>query len=613
MSMRPVRTRWFEMLTSRDDLAQALEAIAKTDSVELETHSGIHARLSLSDLHQQLDEYNRLARRYHAFWPPTDLGIPTLPGSPSSILDSALQQLLRWEKLAEPEVIRLETLSSEQAELEGLADMLRQSEGDILDYALLTQVGPALTARLFVLPVKSRIEQLPGSLLIKRTSTGTQDYLLAVGPPDDVDALAADLAILKGRPLYLPVSLQGNRPVVLEQITSRLGTLAEQLAETRQQIDALAESCRLKEVLGDINRLEWLLTHIPSLPVTENFAWVTGWSSDIGGQRLETALAHAGVNAIIEFPPPPSGTRPPMVLKNPWWAQPFELFARMLGTPEANEADPSLMLAILAPLLFGYMFGDVGHGLVLVAIGILLQKRWPILRILIANGLSATLFGFVFGSVFGREDLIPALWVHPLEHPLPVLLVPLVGGVLILLLGLTLNAVEAWWRRELLRWAQVEAALTVLYLSLVASVLLPQARLISVVALLWFFAGSVLQSEKKFLPTVLVAAGTLLESIFQLLVNTISFVRVGAFALAHGGLSLAFITLADTTESLVASFLILLVGNLVVIMLEGLVVTIQTTRLILFEFFIRFLQCTGRIFRPLAAPVAVSVDRRREM
>ena len=101
---------------------------------------------------------------------------------------------------------------------------------------------------------------------------------------------------------------------------------------------------------------------------------------------------------------------------------------------------------------------------------------------------------------------------------------------------------------------------------------------------------------------MLAAAGALLENIFQLLVNTISFVRVGAFALAHGGLSLAFITLAETTENLAASFLIMLTGNLVVILLEGLVVTIQTTRLILFEFFIRFLQCTGRIFRPLAAP-----------
>ena len=88
----------------------------------------------------------------------------------------------------------------------------------------------------------------------------------------------------------------------------------------------------------------------------------------------------------------------------------------------------------------------------------------------------------------------------------------------------------------------------------------------------------------------------------QLIINTISFVRVGAFALAHAGLSLAFETLAEASTHIAVSVLILLIGNLIVILLEGLVVTVQTTRLILFEFFIRFLRGTGRMFQPLTAP-----------
>jgi V/A-type H+-transporting ATPase subunit I len=314
----------------------------------------------------------------------------------------------------------------------------------------------------------------------------------------------------------------------------------------------------------------------------------------------------AGINAIIGFPPAPPDIAPPMVMRNPWWAQPFELFARLLGTPAADEADPSRLLAILAPLLFGYMFGDVGHGLVLLVAGVLLQARWPVTRILIASGLAAVLFGFVFGSVFGREDLLPALWLHPIENPLPVLLVPLGGGIVVLLLGLLLNAMEFWWRGRIVQWLQIEAAVIVLYLSLLASILVPQYLVISALAIAWYLAGHLLQSSHEAMTTLLKAGGALLESIFQLLVNTISFVRVGAFALAHGGLSLAFVTLAGATESMVGSLLILLIGNLVVIMLEGLVVTIQTTRLILFEFFIRFLQCTGRMFRPLAAPASTT-------
>jgi V/A-type H+-transporting ATPase subunit I len=256
------------------------------------------------------------------------------------------------------------------------------------------------------------------------------------------------------------------------------------------------------------------------------------------------------------------------------------------------------------------MFGDIGHGMVLLVAGVLLRNRWPLTRILIANGLAAIVFGFVFGSVFGREDLLPALWLHPMQNPLPVLLVPLAGGIVVLLLGLLLNAAEFWWRGRIVQWLQIEAAIMLLYLSLLASVLQPRVLVISVLAIAWYLAGHLLQSPHRPLATLLAAVGALLESIFQLLVNTISFVRVGAFALAHGGLSLAFITLAAGTESTVAGALILLIGNVVVIILEGLVVTIQTTRLILFEFFIRFLQCTGRMFRPLAAPTATTSIRR---
>ena len=229
------------------------------------------------------------------------------------------------------------------------------------------------------------------------------------------------------------------------QVKRRLQELNLQVRRTREQIDAWSERLQVSAALSDIGRLEWFMTHVTSLPVSENFAWVTGWTDDVDGEGLKKALAEAGVKAIIDFPQAPADTKAPMVMHNPWWAQPFELFARMLGTPAVNEADPSRLLAVLAPLLFGYMFGDVGHGLVLLLVGLLYRKRWPVLRILIANGLAATVFGFVFGSVFGREDIIPALWLHPMEDPLPVLFVPLAGGGLVLLIGLVLNSMERYW------------------------------------------------------------------------------------------------------------------------------------------------------------------------
>mgnify|MGYP001815973033 FL=1 len=610
MSLRPEPARWFELLAARDDIAGALEALARTDSIELETRSETQARLDLSNLHDRIEEYGRLERRYHNYWPATDLLAPVEPGNPGNILDDALQKLHDWESRADPLIQQLEAISSETADLKMLAALLQLPETSKLDFSLLSGSGPAVSARVYVLPAGSLIEQLPGAILTRRLGHGAQDFFLAVGPAESMDALTSELASLKGRVLQLPPSLPSERTAALQQVTGQSAALDARAKEIREQLDGIATSLNIAGALTSINRLEWFLTHIATLPVTENFAWITGWTSNSSNTELRKVLAQAGISAIIGFPPAPGDSTPPMVMRNPWWAQPFELFARMLGTPAADEADPSRLLAVLAPLLFGYMFGDVGHGLVLLVAGVLLRKRWPLTRILIANGLAAIAFGFVFGSVFGREDLLPALWLHPMENPLPVLLVPLAGGIVVLLLGLLLNAAEFWWRGRIVQWLQIEAAIVLLYLSLLASILEPRVLVISVLAIAWYLAGHLLQSSHKPLATLLAAVGVLLESIFQLLVNTISFVRVGAFALAHGGLSLAFITLAEGTESIVASALILLIGNVVVIILEGLVVTIQTTRLILFEFFIRFLQCTGRMFRPLAAPTATTSIRR---
>ena len=225
-------------------------------------------------------------------------------------------------------------------------------------------------------------------------------------------------------------------------------------------------------------------------------------------------------------------------------------------------------------------------------------------------GLSAMLFGFVFGSVFGREDIIPALWVHPVTQPLPVLMVPLAGGAAIILTGLLLNATGAFWRGHARQWLLTDAAVLVIYVSILASFFTPLAAMTALLALAWYFGGTLLVAGQSPGNALLAAAGTLVENILQLLINTVSFVRVGAFALAHGGLSMAFNIMADATDNLLAGLLVLVLGNLVVMALEGLVVTIQTTRLILFEFFIRFLQGSGRTFRPLTAPATEAGIRR---
>ena len=108
MSLRPEQAHWFELLTSREDLAGALEALARTNNVQLETRSETHARLDLTDLHARLEAFGRLERRYHAYWPPPDLSTPVAPGKASDTFDDALQTLRNWEAQASPLIQELE-------------------------------------------------------------------------------------------------------------------------------------------------------------------------------------------------------------------------------------------------------------------------------------------------------------------------------------------------------------------------------------------------------------------------------------------------------------------------------------------------------------------------
>jgi V/A-type H+-transporting ATPase subunit I len=156
------------------------------------------------------------------------------------------------------------------------------------------------------------------------------------------------------------------------------------------------------------------------------------------------------------------------------------------------------------------------------------------------------------------------------------------------------------WRGELTRWLLVDLGFLALYLGVIARVSLgADWAWLPLLGAGWYLIGSFLVHHR--LLGAVAALGHLLEGGMQILVNTLSFARVGAFALAHASLSAAVVTMADAAP-LWAGLLIMVLGNLLIIALEGLVVFIQTTRLVLFEFFNRFLRGSGRVFRPLPAP-----------
>jgi V/A-type H+-transporting ATPase subunit I len=299
---------------------------------------------------------------------------------------------------------------------------------------------------------------------------------------------------------------------------------------------------------------------------------------------------------------------PPVQLDNPRWIQRFETFVRGFGVPAADEVDPSPLLAIMTPLMFGYMFGDVGQGAVLIVIGYFARRYVPVLELLIAGGISSVAFGFLYGSLFANEHILPALWLRPIDEPLWVLGAPIVFGFIAILASMLLYALQALWRGRISRWWAVEAPIVTLYLALPLGLISVTAALLVVFAsLVWLFTaigmrGYRAQGLAGVLPAVLKEFAELLEIVFQLIINTLSFARLGAFALAHAGLSVAVMALTEMPGSILGKVVVFIIGNVIVIALEGLVVSIQTTRLVMFEFFRRFLVGEGRPFRPLSLP-----------
>ncbi len=409
----------------------------------------------------------------------------------------------------------------------------------------------------------------------------------------------------KGRDEGLPPWLAADLAASGRELAARIGAAEREIAARRAEIAALSVTHELPAALAVARRLEWVLANVKALETTDLFCRITGWTSDTAGSRVAAALEASAARGLLHFPPPPRRAHAPLLFANPWWARPYEIFTRALGMPAQDEADPSVLLAIAVPLMFGYMFGDVGQGAVLAVGGWTLRRRHPIAKLVFAGGLAAIAFGFAFGSVFGLHILAP-LWVQPLSDPLRVLVAPVVGGAVLLALGLVLGGIEAHWRHDLPAWLVTGGPFLVAYAALLASLADSSALFVAAAALVAFCAGHAWVEGRA--TAALTAIAEFAERMVQLLINTLSFARVGAFALAHAGLGSAIAALTAATDSAWLAALVLVLGNALVLVLEAMVVSIQTTRLVLFEFFTRFLTAAGRPFRPLPPPPSLSPE-----
>lgn len=321
--------------------------------------------------------------------------------------------------------------------------------------------------------------------------------------------------------------------------------------------------------------------------------------------------------------------QPPTKLKNPKLFKPFEMYVKMYGLPAYGEMDPTWFVAITYSFIFGAMFGDVGQGLLLFIGGFLLYKfkNITLAGIISCAGFFSTIFGFLFGSIFGFEDVIPALWLRPMNA---MMTVPFVGklntvfiiaigfGMGIILLCMIFSIINAWRAKDVEKiWFDTNAvAGLVFYASAVVSIVLivsgkklPGALVLCIMfivpLLVIFFKEpltNLVQKKAEIMPKqkgMFIVQGVfeMFEVLLSYFSNTLSFVRIGAFAVSHAAMMEVVLMLAGA-ESGNPSILVIVLGNLFVCGMEGLIVGIQVLRLEYYEIFSRFYKGTGRKFEP---------------
>ncbi len=602
MGLRPASALWFELLVVREDLTRALEILARSRRVELQTHSETGADGFLNEARPLLEAFEEQRQKFSRYWPAPLADSSRARREPKAMLRAAMRSLQEWVAQAGDTVAALQASEQAYSELDLLKQVFEIPYAKLPDLELIRDAGPMLRSALYLLAGEEWPESQPASVITQQLRAGRKHFLLAVGTVGEMASFEQQLVAGKARRIALPEWLPREPAQVREAVRQRAEELTSEIAELRAKLDLLNKRHELAGALADVSLVSWYVRHVPELAGTDNFAWITGWTSAQSGDELLAMLADQEVRGLLRTSEPPPGIQPPSLFQNPPWMRPFEFFTGLMGVPAAGEADPTMVVAIVGPLMFGYMFGDVGHGAVLMLAGLILCRRFPALKLLIAGGALSILFGFLHGSVFAREDLLPALWLHPLENPVLILIVPLAGGAVLLLMGMTLDAVQQFWQKRFITWLKTDAALVLCYLTLLGAFF--DVRLLwgTLAAALWYVSGQLQLAADHYLGVLAAALTELAETLLQLVVNTVSFVRVGAFALAHAGLAAAVVGVAEATGSATGALLVLVLGNALIIGLEGLIVGIQTTRLVLFEFFIRFLHAGGRPFRPLAVP-----------
>ncbi len=491
-----------------------------------------------------------------------------------------------------------------------------------IDLTMLQKESRVMNLRVGVVP-RSNIQRfeeaigLAGHVAIRFFTGLEQVHLIVAGPTGLAGDVERVFQSAGWRATEVPAEFHGRPGEVRASLAEKLARLEEQMAQEDAQRLSAPEKNNLRERLFDAANL--LARAAPYAELSTlmrargSLATVSGWipSNQIPNLQHRLDLALPGRYALhARDPRPDERMLVPTLISHHRWLRPFASLVMNYGVPRYGEIDPTLLFAVTFVLMFGMMFGDIGQGAVIALAGTLLRRRLGQYGVLaVAAGLSSACFGLLYGSVFGYEEVLPALWMSPLSDPLRMLTVALGWGIVFIVLTTALTIrnrlAEGRTREALLESHGVAGLLLYLGLLLGAYRYGTQGQPDTIAALLVIVALAALLAytwqHNRAAPVwerMLISLMEAFEAVMNYVSNTLSFLRLAAFSLNHVALTIAIFTVGGMMHA-TGYWTSVVLGNIFILVLEGGIVAIQTLRLEYYEGFSRFYSGDGRAFRPL--------------
>jgi V/A-type H+-transporting ATPase subunit I len=641
MSLTPAKMKFLDMVILDRDARRITTALGRMGVLELvkirpETKAD---QVALPDRSPEVDHCRALVSRLDAIREKVGLGeLP--PSSESSYrpLDVVEREIVELERHIEP---LLELRTKIEAESERIQDELVRFEMLSAVTVPLSQVLESPFLHFAAGSIKTtdlaKLQATAGQniVLLSGGAAGERRNLVAVTSRErraELDAqlrqhnfVAEDISPLAGG---APATILDRMRKRLDQIRSDQERISQELKEVArteaQKIASLERSLGLELAL-----LEASL----NFSRTESTCRISGWlPTDRVASASSRLLQETEGRLFLQVRDPKETDVPPdevpVLMKDNPLIRPFQLLVTSFGFPRYSELQPTVLVAISFLVMYGLMFGDVGQGVVLVIVGLVMRKRCgtPQTRdlgtIISLAGIAATAFGFLYGSVFGYEEWLRYSWkFEPMKNVVAMLVIPVALGIVLISVGIVVNIINKFRRGDyfhgimdrvgvvgiIFYWGAIGLGLRYALLGSGSAWLVVWLIFAPLLLLLFrelIYARLVHRGHESEGALVEFMSGgvDMMETITGFLANTVSFARVGAFALAHVGLCMAIFSLEKVVHQLPVGVIwggvVIVLGNIVVILLEGMVVFVQDLRLEYYEFFSKFFEGAGKGYQP---------------